>query len=125
MHKSIIIVFIQVISEAGDLEKEKDSSTFVSAYTAINNSLEQMFIDLLLLMDGCTTNIKDEQKATIDVSGVVEALKVVAIKESEGVCVGSYVFNSWMYWFHTCLFLEAITGLDYWTGLLRTNLTTI
>lgn len=79
-------MIFQVVCAANELGKELDPSNFFAAYSQINNSLEQMFIDLLLLMDSCKTNGKPEERAVVDLSGVIEALKAVTLKQSEGNC---------------------------------------
>lgn len=78
----------QVVCAANDLEEETDAGNFFAAYSQINNSLEQMFIELLLLMDGYKIDSKPQARAMVDLSGVIEALKAVTLqKQSEGMYV--------------------------------------
>lgn len=86
-HFLIVKTLFQVVGAANDLGKEMDPGNFFAAYSQVNNSLEQMFIDLLLLMDSCKTGSKQEKRAVVDLSGVIEALKAVTLKQSEGTCV--------------------------------------
>ena len=79
--------FIQVVCDANELEKEADPGAFFGSYSQINNSLEQMFIDLLLLMDGCASDVVHEERTVIDLSGVTEALKAVTIRRLDGMCM--------------------------------------
>ncbi len=77
-----------MVGEADDLEKEVDHGNFFAAYSLVNNSLEEMFIDLLLLMDESQADTKMEEKCMVDFSEVLEALKAVTLKKRNGKCNG-------------------------------------
>ena len=70
---------MQVVGTSTDLEAESSQESFFAAYSLVNNSLEERFIDLLLLLDGQQISIKLEEMCSIDLSVVVEALKVVSL----------------------------------------------
>lgn len=70
---------MQVVCNSNDLEAEASPESFFAVYSLVNNSLEERFIDLLLLLDGQQTSSKLEERCSIDISRVVEALKVVSL----------------------------------------------
>ena len=49
------------------------------AYSSINNSLEERFIELLLLIDGQKADFNPKERFSIDFSGILDALKDIAI----------------------------------------------
>lgn len=69
-----------MIEEASGLETEMASSNFFAVYSRVNSSIEQMFIDFLLLMDVKypeEKNVKDLR--LINMSKVLMALTGVTL----------------------------------------------
>ena len=73
-----------MIGDADSLEEEKNREHFFAAYSPINNSLEQMFIDLLLLIDGWKSRVKPAERVLFDLSEVEDAIKAVTLKGLDG-----------------------------------------
>ena len=68
-----------MIEEANGLETEMASSNFFAVYSRVNSSIEQMFIDFLLLMDMNYPEENVEDLRLINVSKVLMALTEVAL----------------------------------------------
>ena len=70
----------QVIDEASNLQREKDQAKFFVGYSSITNSLEERFIELLLLINDKKIDFGSE-KRMIDFTRVFDALKDITISK--------------------------------------------
>ena len=82
MYITILTFFyLQVMEEASCLQTESDQNKFFVSYSSVNNSLEEKFIKLLLLIDGQGTTPFSSARRVVDFSKVFDALSEVVVPE--------------------------------------------
>lgn len=76
------------MEEAKKLLGEMDQNKFFAAYSCVNNSLEERFIELLLLMDGHNAEFNLEDGYSVDFTKAFDAIKNTRLSEvrSKGKC---------------------------------------
>ncbi len=74
---SYATLYVQVITNADDLEREQDQDSFFGAYSSVNNSLEERFVDLLLLMDRCKSQTRPSKSREINFSEFLEEVTLL------------------------------------------------
>lgn len=76
------------MKEAEKLQGEMDQTKFFSAYSCINNSLEERFIELLLLMDSQNADFNLDSSFSVDFTEALDGLKNARIssKGTYSIC---------------------------------------